>query len=370
MVEIVMTTRTNAKLTLAAAALFMLPGARCGEILDDPSFELWCEEALCSWEVEEGEAVQAPTWHSSDHGVELVGNPATISQLVDRDSGNLQCLHFHLLADIEETASVTLELDFYDDGVVEFTQIIPTSDWAMLSYHISLPTTYQGIRFRLSKSGGGRAILAEISASDSDECTDEPMEIGKRPSGATCDDPEQCVSGECAPAMNLSQSICNECSDSTGCGADICGVDSTIPVFLDPYLECGEVGRHSLGEICVTDAECSTGICCGGACSTCCGGNTCGAAACERRDPGGDFVYCSTRPYQCDPEGGSAESGVDCLTDSDCASGLCQGSDQLLVCLKDGRNCAVDRDCPPDPVDPFAEVGHCVAAGTRSGSCQ
>ena len=365
-------TINSAEIALAIAAIFALPGSYCGEVLDDPSFEMWCEDQLCSWQVEEGAVEKVPTWHRRDFGVALVGEAVAISQLSTRTSADLDCLHLHLLANVAEDAAVTLELDFYDDGEVDYSQVIPTSDWALLSYFITLPSDYQGIRFRIRKQGGGEAVLAEISAADSDDCSGAPMVIGARPDGATCSSAEQCLNASCEPRLSpLAQPSCGECTDSEDCGTLVCGLESSVPVFLSPYRFCTPAGHHGLGEICVSDEECTTGTCCQGTCSTCCDGAGCsGAGECQARAPGGELAHWETPPHQCNPEGGSGAAGTACLTDSDCASATCSGSADLRLCLWDGRACSSDSDCPADLTDIFSDEGHCAIVGTERGSCQ
>ncbi len=363
------------RIALALVAIFALQGNYCGEVLDDPSFEMWCEDQLCSWEVEAGEVDKVPTWHERDFGVSLVGEQVAISQLSSRTSDDLDCLHFHLLANVAETAQVTLELDFYDDGVVDFQQIIPTSDWALLSYYITLPTHYQGIRFRIRKQGPGEAVLAEISAASSDECTLPPLVIDSRPDGADCSDPAQCDNGACelSPPDGLGREVCGGCTDDGDCGGGACGLESAVPRFLTPYRTCVAAGHHGLGEVCVSDSECTTGLCCGGACSTCCVAQDVGCVSgqvCQQRDPGGDLANWNPRPSQCDPEGGSTPSSSPCLSDSDCESGTCDGDSDLRLCALDGRVCGDDTDCPVDFMDFFAENGHCLTVGKEQGSCR
>jgi len=154
----------------AIAAFLLLSAESCDPIIEDSGFDIWCDGQPCRWDVEQGEVAQAPTWHKRDHGIELIGDPVVISQLQFEDNTTVTCIRFELIADIEESASVTLEMDFYDDGEVEFSQIIPTSDWAPLSYLVKPPETFEMIRFRIHKTGSGRAVLADITAENVTRC--------------------------------------------------------------------------------------------------------------------------------------------------------------------------------------------------------
>lgn len=156
-------------LLLALTSLFALSGYNCNDVLDDPGFDLWCDDQLCSWQLESGSVARVPTWHESDFGVELVGPDVAISQPAARN--DFSCLRFELIADIEETAEVTLELDFSIDGEVEHAQRIPTSDWQQLSYQVRMPETFDSLLFRIRKRGHGRAVLAEIAALSEGDCS-------------------------------------------------------------------------------------------------------------------------------------------------------------------------------------------------------
>jgi hypothetical protein len=120
---------------------------------------------------------------------------------------------------------------------------------------------------------------------------------------------------------------------------------------------CVSPATRALGEQCLGDAECGTGICCDGVCSECCGVSSCAdGAVCLRRaeaDVDDDRI-----PPQC-PAGRA--SGEACFTGLDCASGECAG-DALSICASDGRTCASAADCPSE--------AECVALGVRDGICR
>ncbi len=155
---------------LILVALFALPAYECGDIISDPGFDLWCGDKLCNWEIEAGQIERVPTWHDSDHGVSLVGDDVRLSQLAGDDRPLASCIQLEFLADIAQNAQVFVEIDADDDGTVEFSQQMPTSDWALLQYIAEIPEPFDSLRFRIRKQGPGRAVLAEIEAIASESC--------------------------------------------------------------------------------------------------------------------------------------------------------------------------------------------------------
>ncbi len=355
-----------------------------GDLLHDSGFDMWCGEQLCSWKVERGEAVQAPTWHDSDLGVDMVGD-VVLTQRADIDERIAPCVRFELVADIAEDATVTLGMDLLGDGELDYERQLPTSSWAPLVYLVRMPTRYQGIVFRLEKTGG-HAVLAQMRARtvEVEACggaaaiEDVPVPLGGSCWSFDPDEPltpldEVCASGQCVPGPAGSlQALCAACEDDAGCpDGEVCGVQSTLSPFVDPYRACVPAASRSLGQLCRADGECATGTCCDGLCSTCCAadGRECEAG----RACGSALVETGPRmPDQCDPGEGRGVAGEPCLADADCESGACAGGDELRLCPADGRQCAVDADCPPSSLDQLEgrEVGLCVAVGTTGGSCQ
>lgn len=131
----------------------------------NPGFETApCEPArLCDWAVE-GDVASVATWHSQDHGVELLGAPVTLSQWVDPFPA-AACVGFELIADLEASSNVVIELDFGDDGHVEFADVLPASDWALLTYQHAVPAGAQRLRVAIVKHAPGRAVLARLDLS-------------------------------------------------------------------------------------------------------------------------------------------------------------------------------------------------------------
>ena len=356
-------------IALATTSFLLLTGYNsCDPIIDNNGFDLWCGDQLCYWELEKGDVERVATWHSGDHGVAMVGDEVAISQLRDITANDVSCLLFELVGKVDATATATLELDYYDDGTVDEVRQIPTSDWASVAYLIELPPSYEGIRFRVKKSGPGEVVLAQIYADDSEACTGTGAPLTDRPAGASCSDVGQCDSGICAAQVASfgTDQICSSCDDDGDCtGGEICGAVTPAATHLDLYRGCVAPAGKQLGERCTSDPDCDTGVCHWGICSTCRDDDDCAAGAtCAQRDSANrpDELVFWVAAFQCDPLAGGGQAGDACLDDNDCASGSCAGIGQLSVCELDGRLCSGDPDCP----DGLA----CRTIGTAGGQCQ
>lgn len=351
-------------LALATSSFLLLTGYNaCDPVIENNGFDLWCGDELCTWELEKGAIERVPTWHTGDYGVDFVGDAVAISQLRDIDSNDIDCLRFDLVARAEETATMTLELDFYDDGVIDVVKQIPTSDFAKVSYLVRMPAVYQGIRFRVAKTGTGRAVLAQIYAESASGCTDPAPVLGARPLGAWCDGALDCTSSVCATVSQGlgSGQVCSACDSASDCGAgQTCGVLST-QTFVGFHRACVPEADKILGLRCEVAAECASGICEQGLCASCESSLDCGAGQCTAREPT-EETGLWLAPRQCDPGAGGASSGDECLIDADCSSARCAGNGDLRVCELDGRTCEDGTDCP--------EELRCLTVGTAGGTCQ
>jgi hypothetical protein len=334
-------------------------------IVTDPSFDLWCGNELCAWQTDMGQIRRASTWNRDDYGVEFVGNPAQISQLVDRPV--VGCLKFEMLADIDPTVSLTLKMDFQDDGTIEYNQPVSGVDWSPIKYFISAPTWDEKVRFIIEKSGEGHATLAHIRIADGESnCTVEPLALNDRPFGANCESNDQCLSSICAPPWTpvggfqpWPSNQCAACIDNAACASGmICGLEFTPP--MHSFWGCQLPGQKVFGERCFVDDECSTGICCLGACSQCCDDTQPCPSPFDCTQTGSDQLL--FRPWRC-PSPGS--KGAPCLANDDCEAKSCRGSDTLQLC-EDGRRCEDDGDCPPDF---WGEATQCLAVGVDGGVC-
>ncbi len=358
-------------LAFTAAAASQLGSTDCGQVVRDPGFDLWCGDNLCAWKVERGSIARVPTWNEGDPGVELVGDDAAIEQLSPVTSHDSNCLEFDLIANVDETAQVSLNVDVYGDGSVEYTEQIPTAHWKSLRFLLPIEGTYGGVRFELQKVGPGTAVLAQIQAKTSDQCDGfAPILPAPAPNGAACSDATNCRSGLCG-APSLFGGVCVGCNGSTAtCNTgDVCGLgDATSPVYGLP-LECVPTGARELGENCFGDAECATGKCNAGMCSTCKADTDCpGGQACAQADWPLALGY--AKPWECGPGLHLRASGQPCAGDDDCASEHCAGTARMQC--DDGRSCATAADCPfggPDTQNGL-QNGPCNTVGVQGGSCQ
>jgi hypothetical protein len=268
-------TRSRSAWTLVVIGILVA----CGEqLISDPSFDVWCGDALCSpWEAT-GQVSRVKTWHEKDFGVAL-GNGAVLSQR-SRSKHRVDCMEFEVIADVEARADVVLEMDFLDDGTSEYAQPIPESHWAKLRFFVKTPTWYDGVRFILRKRGKGRAVLAQIKANGGDECEGEPVALAGRPLGARCEAAEQCESALCQKASVGGERAgpnhtCGECSDDVPCAdGAVCGFGLND---LGGYTQCTPAGQAELGASCLTDAECASGDCAQSSIESCpaCNGTDC-----------------------------------------------------------------------------------------------
>ena len=135
--------------------------------IDDPGFDLWCDTGLCRWEVERGRIDRVPTWHRGDDGVELVGADTAIAQISYASRG--ACLRVSMLADVDQTAEVMLELDIDDDTTIEHQERIAGSGFRPVEFLIQVGAPLRSVRFRIAKRGPGRAVLANIGAAETEQ---------------------------------------------------------------------------------------------------------------------------------------------------------------------------------------------------------
>jgi hypothetical protein len=184
-----------------------------GDLISDPSFDLWCGQALCSpWEA------------------------------TGRVSRVTTC----------------------DDGASEYRQDIPESHWAKLRFFVKTPSWYDSVRFILRKNGTGKAVLAQIKASAWGECAGDPVVLAGRPLGAPCEAADQCESALCGAASfdlheGWTHQKCGECSNDDPCAdGAACGFGLSE---VGTYAHCTPAGESQFGASCVTGAECASGVC-------------------------------------------------------------------------------------------------------------
>ena len=358
-------------LFLVAAAVSQMGATDCGNALRDPGFDLWCGDQMCAWKVERGSVQKVATWNAGDPGVELVDDDTAIEQVSPVDANDGGCLEFDLIANVDDSAQVALDIDVYDDGSIEHTETIPTSSWAPLTFKLPIRGPYRGVRFELTKHGSGHAVLAQIGAKITDGCDAfTPIAPAPAPLGAPCDATIGCSSGTCE--MTVFGGLCTGCT-ATSCAAnEVCGPSDPTSPLRELPRECEPKNSRELGEQCLADSECGSGICNFGYpqptldqpgseygnCSACRAGDACG---CSAAYAGGDLHG----PFVCNAGGHTGAPGSACGDNADCASGTCNGTPRLQ-CDNDGRECATAADCPFDGL----QNTPCSTVGIQGGSCE
>jgi hypothetical protein len=360
-----------------AVAVSQMGATDCGgNALRDPGFDLWCGEGLCAWKVERGEVVKVSTWNEGDPGVELAGDDVAIEQLSPVTSSDGSCLEFSMIANIESTAQVTLDLDIFGDGSIEHSETIPTSNWALLTFELPIQGTYGGIRFELAKRGTGTAVLAQVGAKvvNAAKCDHfAPAVASNAPLGAPCAGGPDCGSGICAGTLGLlATGTCVGCTDGS-CGADeSCGYGAPASPVRHVPTECVANAAKVLGETCARDAECASSLCVVasgdglGECSSCRSNADCAAGqSCGLAWGVNDLGATIAQPAVCAPSQHLQPSGGACASNGDCASSMCNGAERKQC--DDGRSCATAANCP---VDIELKNGPCRTVGIQGGSCQ
>jgi hypothetical protein len=215
------------------------------------------------------------------------------------DESSATCILFTTVADIDPAADMTLSVDFNSDGSFEYTTTLGATQWQEVTEEITAPSAYQGITFVIRKGGAGTATLAEMRIQSTSGCTAAPRKI------------------------------------------------------KDHSLQ--------LGEKCATSAECRSDLTCTGVsgdllCSQCSSSEPCaGGAVCKARS-----VFL---PSQCGPGEKLGKEGEPCLTDTDCASEICEGAMPIALTLEAGT-------CDLDGSLGDADPSNCKWYGARGGKCQ
>jgi hypothetical protein len=315
-------------LVLVVAALTCTLIAACDdELIDDATFRLWCLDSLCSWRLDAGRVQPAPTWHKDDYGVELVDTPTVISQDLKKSA---PCLRFTSVADVEESARVTMGIDFTGDGVVDYEQPIAATGFREVTTEVRAPRTNTVPRIFISKKGSGRAILAQIRLRAGDKCSAPPVVLQNRGLGDAC---TLGAAGECASGV-CCEGVCAECCLAPG--------DPNAPTLYPGVAPDGNA-------VVSPSAPCA------------------GSEICERRPVEQFAVIVTVVPLQCNPGQHLRGPNAVCLADDDCASGVCEGGASIalqpLDPNRDGGACA-SADFP----DAGAEG--CVFTHVREGRCR
>jgi len=144
------------------AFVFGLVVVGCDDLVDDSSFQLWCDDAPCAWTIEEGAVSRAPTWHERDYGISLEDDPTAISQLVPGTRLGYECMRFEIISSAERGSELRVELDFQDDGVLELERTLDRSAYAQDVFFVGVPSGHGDLRIRLVKYGPGEAVIAQL----------------------------------------------------------------------------------------------------------------------------------------------------------------------------------------------------------------
>lgn len=363
-------------MSIALLAVVQLGATDCGQVIRDSGFDLWCGESLCSWKLLRGDIEQVGTWHEADSGVAFLGDDTAIQQVAPVNSLDGVCIKFSMVANVPVNAEAFLHIDIEADGTVERSERIPTTDWEKIEFLIHVAPPYDGIRFELAKTGLGEAVLANVGAELSDLCTGLPqIDAGPRPLGATCNDFVTCESDLCvtsqtsAPPASGFGRVCAGCDPELGAeacaGGEVCGIGGALSPVLAVPMTCVAAGSAELAERCLSDAECASGMCLRntGAEGVCSACKT--DADCGGQACGPSYLAGGRGPNVCQPGAGAGVAGAPCGSNDDCASGTCTGTDHR-VCDGDGRPCSNDLNCPTG-----ADLipGTCNTVGIQGGTC-
>jgi hypothetical protein len=183
---------------LGLLGLFAWPASLgCGADADtstptNQGFNRWCGTTPCDWKLDQGSVTRVGTWHPEDYAVSFHGPGNTqISQ--SAGIANASCLHFDVIAKAGRDASLTLRLDFNDDGKIDWSQSL-SDDWRNVPFTIPTPTVYDGVRYILLKEGDGTALVAHLVVEETDDCPNFPLRLQ---TGSRCEDDSVCESGRC-----------------------------------------------------------------------------------------------------------------------------------------------------------------------------
>ena len=289
-------------------------------LVQNPMLEVWCGEHPCQWTTR-GDTKRVGTWHPDDYAIELSGAGSAVTQVNPTvNEQKSRCFSFSLTADIGEDARVWLELDFLDDGKVEFSSEIPKLQWGRKTFDITPPTWYQGVRFIIRNEGPGRAVVAQLEVVNNGfNCSAPPIPLWARPAGARCENDEDCAIQRCTGfACGGGCKTASECAAGEVCGR-VLGRNTTVDA-------CTPRGSLRFGAVCSLDEQCESAACGDGICSECVPASTCrDGTRCERSKLAPTNGSTSGLPFQCGPGVRDRGAGELCTTGTDCESGYCDG---------------------------------------------
>lgn len=356
-------------LIVMIGAATQLGNTDCGQVLRDSGFDLWCGNALCAWKVERGDIKKVSTWNKGDPGVELVGNDVAIEQLAPVDSGDGSCIEISMVANVDASVDVELNVDVFGDGTVEHNERLPAANWKPLTYDVLIQPPYRGIRFEIAKTGAGKAQLANIGArvlSEQGSCAGlTPIIPGPAQLGAECGtlQPDTCASDICEPFTDPNawlgfSGVCAGCDATHPCDAGhVCGLHEPTSPVREASHGCVAQASKELGERCDLADECASGQCISGRCSSC--STSCATCA----------AAWTNGPSVCNAGQHLGATGAACGTDDDCASAVCAGTERREC--SDGRPCGSALDCEfGTGSDAPLMNGACTTVGIQGGTCR
>ncbi|MEY4581819.1 MAG: hypothetical protein RL701_6522 [Pseudomonadota bacterium] len=298
-------------------------------LIPNPQFDRWCSDRPCLWD-SEGPIRRVGSWHPNDYASQMLDESRLWYVNGTANETNASCLEFSLVSQIASDTRLFLELDFLNDGSVDFSQRLPASAWDKHTFRITAPTWYRGVTFIVRKEAGSTpAIVAEYSAHSAsrEDCTAPPVELHDLPEGAACSSAADCAEGPCG------KGVCGGCASSADCGEDqVCGLYYRNGT---PSHVCGARQDSKLGALCDSADQCQSGICLKNSCSECKTNADCDdGAAC------GPAIFAVSGftqptqgwPNQCDPGTQKRASSETCINAVDCSSNLCD--DASIECSK------------------------------------
>jgi hypothetical protein len=358
--------------TLALFLLALLTTAgECADenLVNDPSFDLWCGKQLCSWHTDTGTIRRVPTWHSKDYGVSFESTPAQISQEGEIDG---ECLRFDMIADVAPEARLSLSLDFNGDGKPEFTEQVPALSWRSVVFQVVPPPSARHVRYSLRKEGVNRAVLAQVRVVNDETCLGDPLTFAD---ATPCSADDECASGACLAGLCSSCAHAGSCADGSVCAADAqckggacaggvcaaCARTGSCPAFTPcsdakqcASKQCVNDERPSMQQFgaenafvcgeCSKDAECASGHCVAATCVSCGDDADCVTGATCRWQDELDARERSCMTQSLEPRG----RGGLCDADLDCQTGLHCGASKGAI-KRCGDNCSSDLTCSIDP---------------------
>jgi hypothetical protein len=122
------------------------------------------------------------SWHPNDYALQLYEDARVLQRIDALDADEVSCLSFSLVSKVPRETVVFLELDFMNDGIVDFSQRLPVSDWEPRTFRIAAPLQYQGVTFIVRREPGGPpATVAELVVEDGGVCRGTPVELAALP---------------------------------------------------------------------------------------------------------------------------------------------------------------------------------------------